>query len=164
MAFQTTDDISGNESDDVGVCRLDDVVAEAGKRHAAGATLVHQGSDARLHTDQVCIEAEGAAYVLKNVCVGVDHPRDNDPTCNIDSFLSVADALADSDDLAVLDSDVHETVEILTWIDNLPAFEDEVRLCVHNKFLLQLYRRETTGVVSGGIKNAVGEAANCRLI
>ena len=57
-------------------------MAEAGKRHAAEATLVHQGSDARLHADQVRIEAEGAAYVLKNVR-GCRSPRDDDPTRNI---------------------------------------------------------------------------------
>ena len=73
MAFESADQIAGDEAQQPAVGGIDQKIAEAADGHAARTALIDQCGDAGAHADHVGVEAELAGDVFVHMRVGVDH-------------------------------------------------------------------------------------------
>ena len=85
VAFETADEVGGDEAQDAARGALGDVVPEPGDGHAARAALVDEGGDPGADPDEIRVETELARDVLVHVRVGVDEPRDHQLAGGVDS-------------------------------------------------------------------------------
>ena len=107
MAFETADQVGGQERQHAGPGRLDDVLPEAREGDATRAALVDERRDAGAHAAQVRVQAESSGHALVYVGVRVDEARQDEAAAAIDNLRIRADRRveigADSGDPAAVD-------------------------------------------------------------
>ena len=123
MAFHAAYEVGGDEGYDPAFLGLDHVLAEGRQRHARRAALVDQRGDAGMHAREVRVEAEPPGHVLEDVAMRVDEARENQLARDVHHLFSRGrkDAGGHRSDLAVLDGDIEQAVDVLHRVDHPAA-------------------------------------------
>src|SRR3569833_2979271 len=84
MPLESADEVAGDEAEQPALCRVDEIIAESADRHAAWAALLAQRGDARANAAHVRVEAELSGYVLIDMGMRVNHPRNDELSGYVD--------------------------------------------------------------------------------
>jgi hypothetical protein len=87
MAFEAADEVGGNERVAAACGLLGDEVAKAWKRHRGSTALVDQCRHAAFDAYHVRFEAEAPGDIAIDVRMGVDHPRQDQLTADINDLV-----------------------------------------------------------------------------
>jgi len=127
VALEATHHVGGNEGQHARAGGLRDIFAETRKGQHRGAALIDHRRDARANADHVGVEAEAATDVAVDMGMGVDQAGQHQLAADIDRLARRArQGLANGSDASIADGDIEETIEVLRWIDDAAAAQDEI--------------------------------------
>ena len=116
--------------------RLDDEAPEGAHRHVARPAEVDHRRRARVHADEVGVEAESADRVLEDVGMGIDHAGEHEPSVYVNDFACGVgpDIRFDCGDAPGLHRDIARAVHACGGVDDPPALQHQVVSGRHDAF------------------------------